>query len=322
MTPYRSLHVVVLGVGISGLTSAVLLRRAGHSVTIVSADPVEATTSHLAAAVWFPTAAGPAEAVLRWGRRSFDTFAGLARQGRPGVVMRESLTLYRADPGEPDWAAAVGEVRPATPAELPPGYTHGLRFVVPLVEMPTYLPDLLREAVDGGCEVGYRRVTGLSDLLPLRPDVVVNAAGLAAGTLAGDDSMYPVRGQIVRVPNPGLTMSVRDEAHPAGRAYVHPRSEDVILGGTLDIDAWDTTPDLDRTASILCRCADIVPALAGIEPLETVVGLRPGRAEIRVETDTSSLPVPVVHNYGHGGSGITVGWGCAADVVDLVGHLR
>lgn len=319
VTPHRTRHVVVLGAGISGLTSAVLLRRAGHSVTLVSADPVEATTSHLAAAVWFPTAAGPAAAVIRWGRRSFDTFAGLARQGRPGVVMRESLTLYRDDPGAPDWVAAVGEVRAATPSELPPGYSHGLRFVVPLVEMPAYLPDLLHEAVEAGCEVENRRVSGLRDLLDLRPDVVVNAAGLAAGKLAGDGSVSPVRGQIVRVPNPGLTMSVRDESHPAGRAYVHPRSRDVVLGGTLDPDAWDTTPDLGRTVSILARCADIVPALAGIEPVESVVGLRPGRPEIRVETDTSLLPVPVVHNYGHGGSGITVGWGCAADVVDLVG---
>lgn len=235
--------------------------------------------------------------------------------------MRESLALYPEDPGEPHWADAVGDVRRATPGELPPGYAHGLRFVLPLVEMPTYLPDLLREAVEAGCEVVYRRVPGIGDLLRLQPNVVVNAAGLAAGTLAGDDSMYPVRGQIVRVPNPGLKMSVRDESHPAGRAYVHPRSQDVILGGTLDTGAWDTTPDPDRTASILSRCAAIVPALAGIQPLESVVGLRPGRPEIRVETDTTSLPVPVVHNYGHGGSGITVGWGCAAEVVDLVGHL-
>jgi len=205
---------------------------------------------------------------------------------------------------------------------MPRGYTHGLRFAVPMVEMPTYLPDLLREAVEAGCDLEYRRVTDLSALLALRPDVIVNAAGMAAGKLVGDDTMYPVRGQILRVPNVGLTMSVRDESHPAGRACVHPRSRDVILGGTIDTDAWDTTPDQDVTASILSRCADIVPALAEIDPVAAVVGLRPGRSEIRVETDMSLLPVPVVHNYGHGGSGITVGWGCAADVVALVDHQQ
>ena len=79
--------------------------------------------------------------------------------------------------------------------------------------MPPYLPGLLRDAVEAGCGLEYRRVAGLRDLLPLRPDVVVDAAGMAAGKLAGDDSMDPVRGQIVRVPNPGLVMSVRDESH-------------------------------------------------------------------------------------------------------------
>jgi hypothetical protein len=53
------------------------------------------------------------------------------------------------------------------------------------------------------------------EALACRPDVIINAAGLAAGGLVGDGTTYPIRGQIVRVTNPGLAMSVRDEGHPA-----------------------------------------------------------------------------------------------------------
>ena len=295
-----------------------LLRERGDEVIVVSADRMEATTSHLAAAVWFPTSAGPPGAVARWGSRTYDVLAEQAAQAVPGVVMRESLVLYRQPPDEQPWQQAVGAIRPARPDELPPGYGHGLRFRVPLVEMPVYLPWLHRRFLDGGGKHVLRRVTGLGELADLAPDAIVNSAGLAAGALVGDDSCYPIRGQIVRVVNPGLTLSVRDEAHPEGRAYVHPRTEDCILGGTLDAGEWDTAVDDELTASIVRRCTDVVPELAGAEVLEALVGLRPGRPEVRLERDTAG-GIPVVHNYGHGGSGITLSWGCAEDVVALLG---
>ncbi|MEV6287449.1 FAD-dependent oxidoreductase [Kribbella sp. NPDC051770] len=313
------MKVVVLGAGISGLSTALLLRERGDDVVVVSADATEATTSHLAAAVWFPTSAGPADKVASWGSTTYDVLAREAADHVPGVVMRESLVVYREEPGPQPWAAAVGEVRPATPDELPAGYSHGLRFAVPLVEMPTYLPRLHQRYLDTGGHHLVRRAAALTDLLDLQPDAIVNCAGLAAGELVGDRTTYPIRGQIVRVRNPGLTLSVRDEHHPAGRAYVHPRTDDCILGGTLDQGSWDTAVDDATTASIVQRCTDLVPALAGAEVIEALVGLRPGRPEVRLERDEQLIPgVPVVHNYGHGGSGITLGWGCAQDAVSLV----
>ncbi|MEV6415555.1 FAD-dependent oxidoreductase [Kribbella sp. NPDC051718] len=314
------MRVVVLGAGISGLSTATLLRQRGDDVILVSAHLTEATTSHLAAAVWFPTAAAPADKVASWGATTYDVLATEAARGVPGVVMRESLVLYREEPQPQPWADAVGDIRPARADELPPGYSHGLRFAVPLVEMPTYLPWLYRQYLDGGGRQETRRVDQLGELDDLQPDVIVNCAGLAAGALVGDTSTYPIRGQIVRVTNPGLTLSVRDEHHPAGRAYVHPRTNDCILGGSLDAGAWDTTVDDELTRSIVSRCSDLVPALAEAEVIGALVGLRPGRPEVRLERDEGLLPgVPVVHNYGHGGSGITLAWGCAADAVRACG---
>jgi len=220
----------------------------------------------------------------------------------------------------PDWADAVRGVRAATAAELPHGYQYGLRFVVPLVEMPLYLPWLAERVRADGAELYRRRIHSLGELVEDGVDAIVNCSGLAARELVGDESVYPVRGQIARVTNPGLTMSVRDEDHPAGRAYVHPRPHDCILGGTLE-HSWDTRVNLDTAQSILRRCCDVAPALAEATVIEHVVGLRPGRPTVRLEEGTLDEPGPrILHNYGHGGAGITISWGCADEVASLLGR--
>jgi D-amino-acid oxidase len=311
-------RVTVLGAGVVGLTTAIRLLEAGCEVRVVTAAPVEETTSYLAAAVWFPTHVGPPGLVARWGRRTFEVLAGQARDSVPGVIMRESLALYRQPPGRPGWTASVGQVREAAAAELPPGYRHGLRFAVPLVEMPLYLPWLAGRVRERGGRIGLRRVRSLGELSGGWADALVNCSGLGARDLAGDLSVYPVRGQIVRVANPGLTLSVRDEHHPAGRAYVHPRTSDCILGGTLDENQWDTEVDPATAEAIIARCADIVPAVAGAQVLGHAVGLRPGRPQVRLEEDAAAVGARVVHNYGHGGAGVTLCWGCAEDVTRIL----
>src|SRR5258708_19351017 len=96
-----ALQVVVVGAGVSGLTTAISLLEAGHGVRIVAAQPSATTTSALAAAVWFPTHVGPWERVLRWGEDTFDVLAIHAEMAVPGVVMPESLRLYPQPPRQP-----------------------------------------------------------------------------------------------------------------------------------------------------------------------------------------------------------------------------
>lgn len=318
-----SLHdVTVLGAGIAGLTTALVLRRRGHRVRIVTADDAANTTSNVAAGAWFPTRVGPPEDVVRWGRRTFDVLTAMAgAEPGAGVALRETLSLYREDPGRPWWTDALGDVAEVGPAGLPTGYRHGLRYVVPLAEMPVHLPWLLGELRGAGVVVERHRVSQLSELGGTSA-VIVNCTGLAAGALVGDGSVVPVRGQIVRTTNPGLARSVRDEHHPGGYTYVHPRSQDCILGGSLEDGVWDTTPDHEVGEAILRRCRELAPELERAEVLEHRVGLRPGRPTVRLELDTRALTeTPVVHNYGHGGAGVTLAWGCAEDVAGIVGSV-
>jgi D-amino-acid oxidase len=308
-----SLNVTVVGAGISGLTCAVRLQEHGHAVTIVTADEPAGTVSRLAAAVWYPTHTAADPRVLTWAGRTYDELTAQAAAGVPGVVPRPTRMILRAPSATPWWAAAVPDFM-AAPGEW--------RFTVPSVEMEVYLPWLLDRFETAGGRLVRHRIARLADLPALTgPDVVVNASGLAARDLADDPAVHPARGQVVGVANPGLVTSVRDEDHPAGMTYIHPRSRDVVLGGTFQPDDWDTTVDPATTAAILARCLELVPELAGAPVVWQAAGLRPARhGGARVALDPVALPggARVVHDYGHGGAGITLGWGCAEEVVTLM----
>src|SRR5690606_37847565 len=95
-----------------------------------------------------------------------------------------------------------------------------------------------------------------------------------------------------------------------------PRGDDVILGGTSEVGAWSTAADPTTTAAILERCAALEPRLRGAAILEVLVGLRPCRSEVRLGREVIG-EAAVIHNYGHGGAGVTLSWGCAAEAAAL-----
>ena len=214
--------VIVVGCGVIGLTAAFRMREAGLDVRIVTAALPLETTSSVAAALWMPYKAYPEDRVLSWGSETFEVFEELSRVPESGVRMREGMELWREPVPDPWWASAVPSVRRCTKDELPPGYRDGHIFVAPVIEMPVYLRYLLNRFVGSGGNVEHRAVSSLEEAGEGR--VVVNCAGLGARELVGDPSMEPIRGQIVRVRNPGLERFVLDEANPEGVTYVIPRS--------------------------------------------------------------------------------------------------
>ncbi len=307
------MDVSVVGGGVVGLTCALELVRAGFAVQVVTADPVAATTSAVAAAIWFPYRAAPADAVLRWGAESLRVFSALATDPGTGVVLRPGTVVHRTQPPDLWWTPAVPGARPARADELPPGAPEGMRCTLPVVDMRRYLPWLLGACAAAGVGVVRRRVARLADL---PGDVVVVAAGLGSGPLLGDDSGIAVQGQVARLADPGLSGWLLDEENPAGLTYVVPRGTDVVCGGTAVVGATGTDPDPTVERAVLERVCALVPQLRGMPVLSRAVGLRPGRPTVRLDRSVIDGR-PVIACYGHGGAGVTLSWGCAADVAGL-----
>lgn len=309
------MKITVVGSGVIGLTTAIALQEAGHEVKILTKDLPEATTSAIAAAIWMPFHVEPLANVNRWSRVSYDIFEKLAGDESSGVSMVDLLTLApNAD--IPGWAEAVpsGKFWKANEAELPKGYQHGFFARVPMIETPIYLPFLKKRFLNNGGGITICEVKNLSEINDAA-DWVINCTGLAAGKLTGDKDVFPIRGQILKVGNQFGVPFLADDDGPNALAYIFPRKDCTVLGGTAQVNNDDESPNEIDAEGILRRCSNLVPALATAVVKSVAVGLRPGRTTIRLEREPIGN---IIHNYGHGGGGYTVSWGCAFEVVELL----
>ncbi|OEU91852.1 amino acid oxidase [Streptomyces abyssalis] len=296
-------EVIVVGGGVSGLTTAVLLAERGLKVRVWSRNLDADTASGVSGGLCWPYRIEPQEKALEWAVRSFRNFAWLAEQpAHTGVrLVRGTLEGGAAASVPPEWISLIGS---------PPR--------TPIVDMLTYLPYLRGRLTAAGGSWEQRRIGSLAEA-SARAEAVVDCSGLGARELAGDTGMRPVRGQIVVVENPGVEeWFLSSEAGVPETTYVLPQPYGLLLGGTADEDAEETTPDPATTRAIVERCARVHPALAGARILEERVGLRPYRPRVRLEAETLPDGTPCVHNYGHGGAGVTVSWGCALEAVRLL----
>ncbi|SEU35564.1 FAD-dependent oxidoreductase [Stigmatella erecta] len=314
------MDIVVLGGGVSGLSSAIRLREAGHAVQLWARELSPHTTSDVAAAIWYPYLASPKDRVLRWGQRTLEVLRTLADQPETGVHWVQGTEVFTEPVRDPWWAPSVPGFRRAAAGELPPGYTEGYAFAVPVIEMPRYLPFLQERFRALGGHLIQREVHALEEAWSQAP-TVVNCTGLGARELVGDEALLPIRGEVLRVSPSPTRQFLLDDNETRGMAYVIPRATDCILGGTAEAGSASLTPSASQAEGILARCRRLLPEGTPLNVVEHKVGLRPGRPSVRLEAEQRAGR-RVIHNYGHGGAGVTLSWGCAEEVRALVeaGH--
>ncbi|UFP96551.1 FAD-dependent oxidoreductase [Gloeobacter morelensis] len=352
---------MVLGAGVSGLTTAYLLQRCGIDVLLVAEQFGRRTTSVVAGALWEwqPAVCGfyeaPPKAVLqrekRWSIASYERFLQLLGERAAGVYLRR-VTFYLDTPAADnpfEWQKMV-EMRPhvhgfchdaalidengVNPAM---GFVDAYAYLAPMIDTDMYMGWLLGEVLCGGAVLKPERLESCSPQQLCEfarnhgADVLFNCTGLGALELTGDE-LIPVRGAWYLVRNDGTDFAAIREAHctalqsAAGGGefiFIVPRGGDrLILGGIAQPYQWQKEIDEQSTPALghmLEQCRLFMPALGQAkihEASELRVGLRPFRRRgARVELESGA--VPLIHNYGHGGSGVTLSWGAADEAVQL-----
>ena len=99
--------------------------------------------------------------------------------------------------------------------------------------------------------------------------------------------------------------------------YIVPRKDATIIGGTFEEYETETITNSNILEGLHQQAISVFPQLKNTTIKGSWAGLRPYRKEIRLEKEPGQN---IIHNYGHGGSGFTLAWGCAEEVLSILQH--
>jgi D-amino-acid oxidase len=313
--------VAIIGAGVSGLTCGVVFAEHRYRTAIFAKETGPQTTSGAAAAIWFPYHVEPAEIVIPLALRTFDALADLAREAETGVSIIDLRQFSRTGEVQiPDWAIPFGASVIPNEVTRNGGFKSGYVITVPLMDTTVYLDYLAARFRKAGGEIQANVCFEKLEQVDVKFDLVINCAGIGARQLVQDIDLEPHRGQVATVPNiDGLSCAIVCDDAPL--MYAIPRANDCVFGGTNALSD-NLAADTETTDRIVAECSRVLK-IDKPRVLTERVGLRPFRKSgVRLERDRLADGRAVIHNYGHGGAGFTLSWGCAHEVFDLAASAR
>ncbi|KAG0353548.1 hypothetical protein BG005_007169 [Podila minutissima] len=345
----------VIGAGVVGLTTALLLQCNGYDVTVIAADfpkdpksPDYASTK--AGAHWRTMCDEDDHRSQEYDSVSYKTFQELAKEPESGVRIRQAVDYFDKNPtGHADrlpwWSKVVQEFKQiAGPADFPIAYSYKTPVITPAI----YLHYLLHQFQTAGGHIQHRQLSHVAEAAlwvgtkPKPVRVIVNCTGFKARTLGGvnDQACFQTRGQTVVVRASWIHETITWISNKGGIMYIIPRSNgEVVLGGSHEPYQNDTAVSGTKTTHILKTIMARYPKiltpgssaasaaspdlLSKFDIVDQKVGFRPSRiGGIRVEVEHGHTgggqPVLIAHNYGHGGAGYQSSWGTAYHLLRLI----
>jgi len=315
-------NILILGSGVSGLSTGILLLKAGYTVHIWAKDLPPNTTSDIAAAFWYPYLCNPKDKATKWSGFTLRyLYENCLDNPEAGCVEREVKELFDEKVEEPWWKDAVESYRRPSADELPEGYVDAYQTKSILMDSSKYMPYLVKTYRELGGTLEQREVSDIHESLQ-ENNIVVNCTGLGSKKLFNDDKVYPVRGQVVLIEPNGFDNVLADDDAFNNLSYIIPRINDIVVGGTAQKDNWSLEIDPEDTKEILRKAPNMSPLFDNVKIIKEKVGLRPARDEVRLELERIDEDKMIIHNYGHGGAGYTLSWGCANEVVEVIEGLE
>lgn len=325
-------YVVVIGAGAIGLSTAVQIQELDPSanVTIIADKFERDTVSDGAAGLFRPTVdyipGVPRHLLKKWSQDSWSFYSELAHSEEAdetgvGIVSGYQMFTRGQEEKDPLHREIIYHSRDLQDKDFDifPGTrkcSSGFFSTTLIVESRWFLPWLMKRFMRNGGTVEKRTVQSLEELSG-KYDVIVNCSGARAKELTNDDKLQPIRGQMIRVKAPWI----KHFLYVDHNCWIIPGKETVTIGGTRQVGDMRDEISAHDSRDVWERACTYMPSLRGAKWQWEWVGMRPVREPIRIERERlqfGNKTVTVVHNYGHGGNGISLAWGCGKQAARLV----
>lgn len=358
-------YIIVLGAGVQGLSTAILLQKSGFKVKIIAEEDIHSNKNNPFFASQYPAASIIPHSV--YGSivsKIFDDsqklFQNLYEKRFSGIEKHEHYEVFSQEIALPFYAASMEDFELFNasksflrfPSNNP---LFGWKFKCYFADWSVYIEELHNLYLDLGGRIEMAKVE-LNQLNSLHSHVIINCTGAGSTELETENECLIVGGHLLKIKgapflrnNEGLPLSYnftpgleiyKNNEQEALDVYCYPRKDGWVLGGsrlikdlsmvenadaeknsfeTIRIGEIDIPkPMIDLNKEIIEKSFGVTfPDISKISSSFGYRYLRNKEKGLRLEKSIENDKL-LIHNYGHGGAGVTLSWGTALQILQWV----